>query len=218
MSKIIPNSGVKYPEQAYALKEIRKAKGWTQQQVADKLSSSEESNKLRTYQKWERGEERINTYALVALSDLYGVSCDHLLGRIKETTHDLKFICEETGLSESAVKILIKHKNHYMLHNDNDSVETFPAAISSIIEHDRFPQFVFRLMQSKSLKSTITKLHRRSKEKIQAAHLYLSQMGYTILAPGQSSAISVYDAKQEISRIVDDLFSNNEPGFVELRR
>lgn len=205
-----------YPEQAKALKNLRGKK--TQQQIANILTDDSKKDKLRTYQKWERGEERINSSALIKLAEFYGVSCDYLLGLIEETNHDIKFIHDETGLTEAAIKKLKENKDSVMLHNDSDDVESFSKTVSSIIEHEHFDSFIFRLMQSKALKSTITKLHKRSKEKVQEAHLYLSQMGYTILAPGQSSFISIYDAKQEISRIIDDLFSNKEHGFVELRR
>ena len=61
---------------------------------------------LKTYRNWEKGFERPNGVVLVQLAELYDVSTDYLLGRISEKNHDLKYIHEETGLSEAAITVL----------------------------------------------------------------------------------------------------------------
>lgn len=66
------------------LKSERKAKKWTQQQLADKLhiARSNVSN-------WEANNNGISTELLQSLADLFGCSTDYLLGKTdKRTSYD----------------------------------------------------------------------------------------------------------------------------------
>ena len=62
-------------EIANRLVEFRKKAGYSQEQLADKLGLSRQA-----VSKWERGEASPDTDNLIALSKLYGVSMDELLG------------------------------------------------------------------------------------------------------------------------------------------
>ena len=59
-----------------ALKELRKAAGLTQKQVADILGVERS-----TYVKYERGASDPPTATLVTLADLFGVPLDRIVGR-----------------------------------------------------------------------------------------------------------------------------------------
>lgn len=80
------------------LKSERKAKKWTQQQLADKLhiARSNVSN-------WEANNNGISTELLESLADLFGCSTDYLLGKTdKRTTYeqwDEKFPINKQELS-----------------------------------------------------------------------------------------------------------------------
>lgn len=80
------------------LKLERKAKNWTQQQLADKLhiARSNVSN-------WEANNNGISTELLQSLADLFGCSTDYLLGKTdKRTTYeqwDEKFPINKQELS-----------------------------------------------------------------------------------------------------------------------
>jgi transcriptional regulator with XRE-family HTH domain len=80
------------------LKTERKAKKWTQQQLADKLhiARSNVSN-------WEANNNGISTELLQSLADLFGCSTDYLLGKTdKRTTYeqwDEKFPINKQELS-----------------------------------------------------------------------------------------------------------------------
>ena len=58
------------------LKIVRKAKGYTQQQVADYLGISQNN-----YSYWENGKVKIDNESLVKLSAFFKVSIDFLIGR-----------------------------------------------------------------------------------------------------------------------------------------
>ena len=62
------------------LKKLRKARGLSQEQLADELQVSRQA-----ISKWELGESTPDTDNLVALSDYFGVSIDYLL-RDKEVS------------------------------------------------------------------------------------------------------------------------------------
>lgn len=165
---------------------------------------------------WEGGAIP-ETDKLLILADFFGVSTDYLLCRIEEKNHDVKFIHEETGLSEAAIIKLKENKNYIMFHDDSDKTENFSNIASSIIEHDRFKEFICRLMRSQVFRTTVTKHHKKEREEIEKAFYTLHSLGYDILAPGENNIISINDAKQEIGSIIDDLFRFKEKGYIELR-
>lgn len=92
---------VKFPKQAEHMKQQREKHGFKQFEVCLKINKD-----YKTYRKWEKGRERPDGDTLANLSSLYGVSTDYLLGLIEEKDHDIKFIHDETGLSESAIEHL----------------------------------------------------------------------------------------------------------------
>ena len=94
MSNILPIFSQK-------IKELRKDKKWSQAKMASAIGYS-----LKEYQSWERGERSPSIIALPKIAEAFGVSCDHLLGLIKEKNHDLQFIHDCTGLSENSIGFL----------------------------------------------------------------------------------------------------------------
>lgn len=58
-----------------SIKKIRKAKGYSQQQIADKLQTTQQQ-----YSKYETGEQEIPTRHIITLSKLYNVTANKLLG------------------------------------------------------------------------------------------------------------------------------------------
>ena len=56
--------------------ELRKEKGMTRNELADKLNVS-----VRLIGYWERGERECSLDTLIKICDLFGVSADYLLGR-----------------------------------------------------------------------------------------------------------------------------------------
>lgn len=61
------------------LKELRKAKGLSQEQAAKALNIT-----LRAYQNYEYGQREPNIEMINKLADFYGVTTDYLLGREAE--------------------------------------------------------------------------------------------------------------------------------------
>ena len=62
------------------LKEVRKAKGFTQTEIATILGITQNA-----YCYWEKDKVKIDNQSLKKLADFYGVSVDYLLGRNEST-------------------------------------------------------------------------------------------------------------------------------------
>lgn len=88
------------------LKEQIKAKGYTRQQFADSIGVS-----TVTVQLWTSDKKKPTTEHLFRICEALNCDLDYLLGRIKEKTHDLQFVCDYTGLTSAAVEALKMMKN-----------------------------------------------------------------------------------------------------------
>ena len=88
---------------AEKLAELRKAKGVTQEEVAQSLSVS-----IKTVSKWENGVSTPDLFMLMALSKYYGVSTDTLLGlsekKTQSTKEEIRSLFEGLDRRESVLK------------------------------------------------------------------------------------------------------------------
>ena len=97
------------------LKSERKAKKWTQQQLADKLhiARSNVSN-------WEANNNGISTELLQSLADLFGCSTDYLLGKTdKRTTYEQWD--EKFPINKQRVSRHVHINTSFMLQSNNSS-------------------------------------------------------------------------------------------------
>ena len=88
------------------LKRARKAAGFTQESFAKEFNVS-----LKTIQNWEQNACTPNSKDLIALCKFFNCDMDYLFHNIDCKTHDLEFIHEKTGLSESAINQLCNFNN-----------------------------------------------------------------------------------------------------------
>ena len=61
------------------IKELRKAHGWTQAQLSEKLNKGDSTVRM-----WELGKSEPDNETIILLSDFFGVSVDYLLGKSPE--------------------------------------------------------------------------------------------------------------------------------------
>lgn len=133
----------------------------TQEQFAGSLGVS-----LDAVKNWEQGYAMPGIDTLFKLCDKYHCEIDYLLGRMEHKTHDLQYICDETGLSEPAVKDLIAHKNFQAIamvfndagHPDSNSY-SYGETISRIIESHVFEQIVRDLAEAEKAYKASTDTH-----------------------------------------------------------
>lgn len=90
------------------IKDLRKSKGFTQEEMAKKLSCNRQK-----IADWERGKSTPSADDLILLSKLFKVSTDYLLGLsdVPTTDKDLQFVCDYTGLDEYSIEELHKLQN-----------------------------------------------------------------------------------------------------------
>lgn len=84
-------------------KKARKRKGLSQAEVAEKMGVI-----LKTVMNWEQGISNPDLETSMKLSELFDCDLDYLTGRIDEPTHDIKSLCELSGLTPAAAEIIQK--------------------------------------------------------------------------------------------------------------
>lgn len=91
-------------------KKIRKDHGYTQANFKEKYEEiyGKKTITVETIRNWEQGRNVPELQTIWKLCEIFNCDIDYLFGRIDYSTHDLKFICSKIGLSEDAVKYLIK--------------------------------------------------------------------------------------------------------------
>lgn len=88
------------------LMNLRKAKGYTQEEVAERLNVSPQA-----VSKWETDNAYPDITLLVKIADLYEVSVDELLGKSKEPETKLQDIAERKDPAKMVLKINVLSKD-----------------------------------------------------------------------------------------------------------
>ncbi len=119
MGNLTPNFGA-------GLKRARKKAGYkTQQDFADSFYKS-----LETIRNWEQGKTKPSLDDFLDLCYRFECDADYLLGTIDERTHNISFICQYTGLSETAVE----HLHMLSAVNNNERYRQIICAINRLLE------------------------------------------------------------------------------------
>mgnify|MGYP003305461052 CR=1 FL=1 len=95
---------------------------------------------------------------LLKLCNALGCDMEYFTGEIEHSTHDLQFICEYTGLSESAVSYL-----HFSSIKDKEFSLKLPDELSFLVDEfveNSFVNIVSRIIENKTLVNLITKYQR----------------------------------------------------------
>lgn len=114
----------------------------TQEEIAKKVNSSRQN-----VGNWLSGKSKPDINALAEIAKGYNVSTDYLLGLtdVKTSDTDIKAICDYTGLSEKAVKEIIKLNMHRSQTTEGSGMtETyrFINAFNYLLENDNFYYFI----------------------------------------------------------------------------
>ncbi len=109
------------------LGKARKRKGLKQTDLAEKMNVT-----LKTVMNWEQGIVNPDLETMMKLSELLECDLDYLTGRLKESTHDIQFVSEFTGLSEEAINKI----------SDPQIGNPFGKTLSRMVESERFENFI----------------------------------------------------------------------------
>ncbi len=117
------------------IKDLRKSKGFTQEEMAKKLSCNRQK-----IADWERGKSTPSADDLILLSKLFKVSTDYLLGLsdVPTTDKDLQFVCDYMGLDENTVKMLSFNKDAIMLPTSRKHLPTLAIMFMAYDEKKYF--------------------------------------------------------------------------------
>ena len=108
-------------------KKARMKTGLTQSQVAKEMDVN-----LKTVMNWEQGVSNPDFKTAMKLSELFNCDLDCLTGRLNESTHDIHFVHEFTGLSEDAMEKI----------SDPDLGNPAGKTLSRMIETERFDNLI----------------------------------------------------------------------------
>lgn len=108
-------------------------KGESQQEVADLIGT-----KRQNFGNWCNGKTEPDFEMLVAIADHYNVSVDFLLGRTDAPSPDssIRAVEELTGLSERAVKRLVRIKEEY-------GYRAYPDILSALLDNTDIEAFLY---------------------------------------------------------------------------
>lgn len=116
------------------MKSERKKAGYTQQTFVEaynaycKKTGSDCTTTLESVRNWEQGRSVPEWETVTNICNMFGCDMDALFGNISRSTHDLEYICSETGLDETSVERLQYYKGHstgktglvnFLLHSAN---------------------------------------------------------------------------------------------------
>ncbi len=115
-------------EIASRLQKLRREKGYSQEELADKLGVSRQA-----VSKWERAESSPDTDNLIVLAKLYGRSLDELLLNSSEddeleyntiNDEDTKIESESSDDNEKEIKVITKAKTNYTSDGETNKKST----------------------------------------------------------------------------------------------
>lgn len=111
---------------AVRLRELIKATGKKQQEIADNIGISRQA-----LNKWVNGETVPDIFSAAKIADLFNVSTDYLTGRTgtKSVNPEIQAACEVTGLSEHTLRHLAMLANDDTTDNDKEVLENFICSI-----------------------------------------------------------------------------------------
>ena len=127
------------------LKKNQKKNGFkSQREFADELNVN-----LKTVRNWEQGRNIPELITLIKICGMLHCSLDYLLGYIDETTHDIHYISQETGLTETSIrniqemwlKTLTKDEHTLALWNNSEEVPELQYrknAVQSVAELHKY--------------------------------------------------------------------------------
>lgn len=195
------------------MKNERKKAGYTQQSFVEAYNSYCERMKiydndgktpcsisLFSVQNWEQGRSVPEWGTVITICNMFGCDMDALFGNISCSTHDLDFICSETGLSEDAVKKLQYHKTH----------TTHSKVIDFLLKSANFENSLFHFEKFIENANLLHGLRKIRTEKREAVFAEYSESGVYNVPDGDENlcqAIEKYDLLYSRERLtLNDYF------------
>ncbi|MDO4175581.1 MAG: helix-turn-helix transcriptional regulator [Eubacteriales bacterium] len=153
---------------AKGIKNARKSKGLTQEELSDQLNVS-----LKTIQNWEQSIAVPEFQTILRLCDFFECDMAYLFNVLDCKTYDMQFIHEQTGLSENTIKKLISRKNHFTNYNKALDILIRSTNFENVLNH------IIRYMDSVKVHNILAKQRRDRNEKILAENSW-AEDGLTV--------------------------------------
>ena len=184
------------------LKKARKRKGIKQSDLADLMGVT-----LKTVMNWEQGIVNPDFETVVKLADKLECDIDYLTGRLPESTHDIHFVHEFTGLSEKAIRKIHCQKL------DNP----FGKILSHLIEAENFENLMT------AYKTFLLSAEKLSKSEIKVVDLEIDENNRITLGLNEATHLFMHKTTLAMSHICDEDYlksyeqasKNTQKGFIQ---
>lgn len=168
--------------------------------------------RIANYNKWETGVNIPNYKTLIQIADYYGVTLDYLTGRVDYNDIEYKSSCEQTCLSENALKGLQHIKNS----SEHGNIDLFHT-LNWLLEKELDPEIERRLskLQNNSQKHLLELFPVTHDKTIRCSSL--SQILYYIAHPDNLSGDRFYSLAMSLQEIVDKSTELTDTEKAEIR-
>lgn len=170
-----------------------------QEKFTQKILSETIHVSLDTVRNWEQGKAIPSLSMLLVLSDLYQCDLDYLTGKIECKTHDLQFICSQTGLTEQAAVLLQTWGNE-----GYNGITDLSAVLSDIITSNEFPKMINYAMKLRNARNP--KIEQIEKQKTYASLSGIQEPDTAVSQSFKDQAdVAWMRATQTFQNILDDI-------------
>lgn len=213
---------------AKRLKELREAAGLSHNKLSqaiekqygvtvspDSLKNYEVAVANRTHAYANRG---MSVKYLLCFADFYGVSADYLLGRtdVKSPNVDIRTICNYTGLSDEAVRVLHYYYSPSEIASVRIHFDRYPDILSRLLELEEFQEVLHLIREAETIKILEKSKGMNPDEDsdlpqektgadLQAAESLFLELGRTWISFHESAEYSAQKATQLFQRIIRTL-------------
>ena len=178
------------------LNKARKRKGMRQEDLAREIGVI-----LKTVMNWEQGIVNPDLETMIILSKMLDCDLDYLTGRLEETTHDIHFVHEFTGLSEAAIS---KIRNPAL---NNPIGKT----LSHMIESERFGNLIttYRIFLDFLSKIQVSDLERQTDYELNEDNVILGRNEAANHFKQEVSIAMIHlcedDYTQQMQKVIQDI-------------
>lgn len=198
------------------IRQRRNELGLTQKELAAKINpgTSIETAPHTQVAQWESGKKKPGTDALIRLCNALDCDIDYILGAIDVPRRAVYDIKEQTGLSDSAVNLLVEAKQR----NYNAGLDI----LSALLSDQKFWEAIANLNYAKFAG---TNMDRPMSDGLEVAVLQVQVMngierhpGATILEPEQMRDMNLYQASQKFSECAARIANDDKKKTAPVRK
>jgi Helix-turn-helix. len=179
------------------IKRERELAKLSQSQLMERIGRSAES--YRVLGRWEKGTAEPQFSDMLALCIVFDCELGYLLGEHDCKTQAATDVQKETGLSESAIRVLSRRLEEGVI---------FSTTLSKMIEHPMFYYLVFDLAVWSHRLNKASETEGRCLEKVSSYAREIAPWGFAVLTQEDAAEYYLQKAKDNLREIAHDIWKS----------